>query len=241
MPSPTPDFRLDGYKAVNPHVDRAFWLHIASNEYDLTLLAKHHRDDGRHSHYVLHDRTATWGIPGEPQLIALHLQRDPAARTFRFEHATLPLPAMAQSWLIARGCPTDSIRRLPDGMGTTPADDTTRALEERLMGDGDHFALLSSYTDDTSASPQITVLLRAVDEAGPLPFRVLLEEIDLTDFTHTLREGGFATFGEATSWWENHWQGQAVPLPPAPPSAVRTAAPGLPPQPPTAPLPGRAR
>ncbi|MFD9715820.1 hypothetical protein [Streptomyces sp. NPDC059076] len=240
MPSPTPDFRLDGYKAVNPQVDEAFRLHIASNEYDLVSLADHHSDDGRHSHYVLHDKSATWGIPGEPQLIALHLQRTPAAGTFRFEHATLPLPAMAQSWLIARGCPPDGIR-LPDGTGTTPADDTTRALEERLLGDGDHFALLTSYTDDTSATPQITVLLRALDEAEPLPFRVLLQEVDLDGFTHTLREGGFTTFDEATHWWENHWQGHTVPLPPTPPSAPRTAAPGLPPQPPTAPLPRRAR
>lgn len=126
LPSHTPDFRLDGYKAVNPHADKAFWQHIAINQNDLTRLAEHHSDDGRHSHYVLHDRTVTWGIPGEPQLIALHLQRIAESRTFRFQHTTLPLPAMAQSWLIARGCPADAIR-LPDDMGTASADDTTRA------------------------------------------------------------------------------------------------------------------
>ncbi|MCX4659174.1 hypothetical protein [Streptomyces uncialis] len=238
--STEPDFRLDGYEAVNARVDEAFWQHVAINQSDLTRLAEHHSDDGRHSHYVLHDRTVTWGIPGEPQIMALHLQRDPEARTFRFQHAMLPLPVMAQSWLIARGCPADSVR-LPDGTGTKPADDATRALEQRLTGDGDHFALLTSYTLDDHPSPQITALLRAVAEEEPLPFRVLLEEADLTSFTHTLREGGFATYHEATSWWENHWRGEAVPLPPAPPSALRTSAPGLPPRAPSAPGPGRTR
>ncbi|MGW6454369.1 hypothetical protein ACWF94_00320 [Streptomyces sp. NPDC055078] len=240
MPSLTPDFRVDGYEAVKPLADEAFWQHIAMNQNDLTKLADHHSDDGRHSHYVLHDRTATWGLPGEPQLIALHLQRDPEARTFRFQHARLPLPSMAQSWLIARGCPKDAVR-LPTDLGTTPADDATRALEDRLMADGDHFALLTSYTDDGPTAPQTTVLLRAVDEKEPLPFRVLLETADTDAWTHTLVEGGFATFDEATAWWEDHWRGADVPLPALPPPARRTTAPSLPPGPSTAPLPGRAR
>ncbi|MFI1886002.1 hypothetical protein [Streptomyces jumonjinensis] len=241
MPSHSPDFRLDGYEAVNPRVQKAFWQHIDINQNDLIRLADHHSEDGRHSHYVLHDQSVTWGIPGEPQLIALHLQRDPAERTFRFEHATLPLASMAQSWLIARGCPPDAIR-LPGDMGTTAADDATRALEERLKGDGDSFALLTSYTDDHHTSHQITVLLRAVDEEEAQPFRVLLEQADLTTFTHTLREGGFDTFKEATTWWESHWRGEGPPLPAISPPARRTSAPGLPPAgPSTTPTPRRAR
>ncbi|WP_329558855.1 hypothetical protein OG711_07830 [Streptomyces uncialis] len=240
MPSHTPDFRLDGYKAVNPHADKAFWQHIAINQNDLTRLAEHHSDDGRHSHYVLHDRTVTWGIPGEPQLIALHLQRIAESRTFRFQHTTLPLPAMAQSWLIARGCPADAIR-LPDDMGTASADDTTRALEERLTRGGDDFVLLTSYTDDTSTKPTTTVLLRALDEGEPLPFRVLLEVVDTDAWTHTLREGAFSSFEEATAWWEGHWSGEAVPLPAPAHPARRTSVPGLPPRPPAVPGPGRAR
>ncbi|MGW1974183.1 hypothetical protein [Streptomyces sp. NPDC001889] len=243
MPAPSlkPDFRLAGYKAVTPSVDTAFWISIAVNDTEMKSLAAHHSDDGRQSHYVLHDGTVTRGIPGEPQHIALHIQRDPEARTYRFAHAKLPLPAMGQSWLIASGCPPDAIR-LPPGLGTTAADDATRSLQERLMGDGDHFALLTSYTRDDPALPQITVLLRALDEEGPLPFRVLLEEVDFISFTHTLREGGFATYREAISWWENHWKDEAVPLPPAPPPALRTSAPGLPPAgPSTTPMPGRTR
>ncbi|MFK4222207.1 hypothetical protein [Streptomyces sp. NPDC019890] len=241
MPQAEPDFRLDGYEAVNDRVEETFWQHIASGQDMLTVLAEHHTEGDQHSFYVLHDRAVTWGIPGEPQLAALHLQRDCAARTFRFQHEMLPLPAMAQSWLIARGCPKDAIRLLP-GMGTAAADDATRALEERLMSDGDHFALLTSYTDDTSAKPETTVLLRATGERAPLPFRVLLEEVDTDAWTHTLRECGFATFEAATEWWENRWSGQDIALPTTPPPTRRSPLPAAPARPaPGVPPRGRVR
>ncbi|MFF1297182.1 MULTISPECIES: hypothetical protein [unclassified Streptomyces] len=226
MPTYEPDFRLDGYEAVNDHVADQFWQHITGEQDMLTLLAEHHTEDGEHSFYVMHNRAVTWGIPGEPQIVTLHLKRDSAARTFRFTHKELPLPSMAQSWLIARGCPEDKIL-LPDGTGTTPANQATRALEKRLRSDGDHFALLTSYTHD--AEPiETTVLLRAIDEKAPLPFRVLLEEVDTDAWTHTLREGAFATFEAATQWWEAHWNGETIPLPAASPPARHTTAPGVP-------------
>lgn len=226
MPTHPPDFRLDGYQAVNDRVDEQFWQHIGIDEDQLTVLAVHHTNDGRHSFYLLHNGAVTWGIPGEPQLVALHLQRDIDARTFRFDHAVFALPAMAQSWLIARGCPEEEIL-LADGMGSEPADAATRALEKRLRGDGDHFALLTSYTHDTQPM-EITVLLRAIDEKAPLPFRVLLEQVDSDAWTHTLREGAFATFEAANKWWGAHWNGDAIPLPTASPAVRHATAPGVP-------------
>ncbi|MFI1890246.1 hypothetical protein [Streptomyces jumonjinensis] len=237
MPRDDVDFRLEGYKAASEQIEEAFVHHIAV--LDFTALAEHHTPDGRHSYYVLHDDTATWGIPGAPQIVALHIQREPEERAYRFQYATVPLLAMAQSWLIARGCSKRGIR-LPPGTGTASADDTTRALEERLMGDGDHFALLASYTHDTSDTPEITVLLRAVDEQEPLPFRVLLERVDTVSWTRTLREGGFRTYKEATAWWDAHWGGEAPELPTLPASTSSLAV--LPAVPvPASPPPGRAR
>ncbi|KPC62640.1 hypothetical protein [Streptomyces chattanoogensis] len=227
MPPSTPDFRLDGYEAVNDRVAECFWQHIEIDHRELTVLAEHHTPDDQHSYFVLHNGAVTWGIPGEPQLVALHLQRDVQARTFRFQHTPLPLPSMAQSWLIARGCPKESIGLRAD-MGPDAADEATTALEERLMSDCDHFALVTSYTDDNPDSMQTTVLLRAIDEKAPVPFRVLLEEVDTDTWTHTLREGTFTTFKEATDWWEAHWSGQGVLLPTAPPAARRTALPTKP-------------
>ncbi|MFH9474460.1 hypothetical protein [Streptomyces globisporus] len=228
MPSYEPDFRLDGYEAVNKTVAEQFWQHIGIEQDNMTVLAEHHSADGEHSFFVMHNRAVTWGIPGEPQIAGLHLKRDPATHTFRFTSEMLPLPSMAQSWLIARGCPEEGIL-LPDDMGTAPANDATRALEKRLRGDGDHFALLTSYTSD-SEPMEITVLLRALDEKAALPFRVLLEEVDSDAWTHTLREGGFQTFEAATQWWEAHWGGEKPPLLAAAPAARHTsaAAPGMP-------------
>lgn len=234
MPS-SPDFRLDGYDAVNDRVAEQFSWCIDIGATDLTVLAEHHTDDQRHSYYVLHDGAVTWGIPGEPQLVTLHLQRDVQARTFRFQHEQLPLVPMAQSWLIARGCPKDAIGLRPD-MGTDAADEATKALEARLASDGDHFALVTSYTSDDPDRMQITVLLAAIDDKAPLRFRVLLQEVDPEHWTHTLREGGFSTYEQATAWWQAHWSGEDVPLPTAQ-TATRHSAPSALPGLPTAHVP----
>ncbi|WP_239081145.1 hypothetical protein [Streptomyces coelicoflavus] len=239
MSSYQPDFRLDGYEAVNDHVADQFWGHIVIEQGSMTVLAEHHSDDAEHSFYVMHNGAVTWGIPGEPQLVALHLKRDPAARSYQFDHKMLPLPSMAQSWLIARGCPEEKIL-LPEGMGTAAADEATRVLEQRLRSDGDHFAYGVSYTDDASDPVQTTVMLRAMDEKAAMPYRVLLEVADTTTWTHTLREGGFQTFEAATEWWEAHWNGDEPPLPTASPATRHTTAvPGLPARP--APLRGPSR
>ncbi|MGP9017617.1 hypothetical protein ACT1U9_04300 [Streptomyces sp. BR1] len=235
MPS-SPDFRLDGFDAVNDRVAEQFWQHIDIEAADLTVLAEHHTDDQRHSYYVMHNDSVTWGIPGEPQLVALYLQRDVKARTFRFQHVELALVPMAQSWLIARGCPKDAIA-LPPDIGTDAADEVTKALEDRLTSDGDHFAIVTSYTsDDDPDRVQIAVLLAAIDESASLRFRVLLQEVDMEHWTHTLREGGFSTYEQATTWWQAHWSGDDVPLPSAQ-TATRRSAPSMMPGLPAAPAP----
>ncbi|GGZ20876.1 hypothetical protein [Streptomyces poonensis] len=160
MPSPEMDLRLHGFEAADERTDEAFWHAIGIEQDMLTVLAEHHTPDGLHSYFVLHNGAVTWGIPGEPQFVALHLRRDPPTKTFRFDHAELPLPAMAQSWLIHRGCPPGAIGLLP-GMGTAPADESTRALEQWPRSDGDNFALLHSYTDDDPGNAVTVVVLRA--------------------------------------------------------------------------------
>ncbi|MCX5583006.1 MULTISPECIES: hypothetical protein [Streptomyces] len=230
-----PDFRLDGFEPASEAVEEAFWNHLDAESESMTTLATHHSPDGRNSFYVIHNGAVTWGIPGEPQLIAAHIKRDSSAMTYAFEHAELPLPAMAQSWLIKRGCPAAGIA-LPPGMGTTAADTATVALQRRLMRDGDHFALLDSYTDDTSSQTETVVLLQALGERVQKPFRVLLEQADLDSFTHTLREGAFETLEAAVDWMED----RSTPLPAPAPSTVRTAGPSvLPSAPPR--TPGRTR
>ncbi|MFD8524118.1 hypothetical protein ACFV2D_29425 [Streptomyces capillispiralis] len=220
---PHVDFELDDLDSDEErYLD--FYRKVAVHEDMLVPLAEHH--DGPNSYYVLFDRTATWGRPGMPQVLAVHLQRDHEQGMFSFEHAQLPLSAMAQSWLIHRGCPPDAIGLHPE-LGPPPADEATRALERRLVGDGDHYAMGYSYTSDDPDDMVIVVVLRAQDEQVPSPFRVVVEEVDTETWTHTLREGGFDTAGEALQWCDDRLTGEAGPLPPIRPAATPSRPAGV--------------
>ncbi|MEV7242794.1 hypothetical protein AB0N92_16300 [Streptomyces sp. NPDC093248] len=235
---PQVDFELDDFDA-DEEMYRDFYRKVAVREDMLVPLAEHHTPDGAHSYYVLFDRTATWGHPGMPQVLAVHLQRDREQRTFAFEQAPLPLPAMAQSWLIHRGCPHDAIGLNPE-FGPQPADEATRALERRLAGDGDHYAMGYSYTCDEADDMVTVVALRAMDERAPSPFRVIVEEVDTGAWTRTLREGGFATVEDALQWCDDRIAGEADSLPPVRLAAAGSRSVGVAKSPAPRP-PGRAR
>ncbi|MEU6231409.1 hypothetical protein [Streptomyces sp. NPDC047042] len=222
---PEVDFNVDRLDADEQTL-LDFYLQIQLREDMLAPLAEHHTTSGAHSYYVLFDHTATWD-PGVPQYVAVHLHRHHEKRTFDFEHAALPLPSMAQSWLIHRGCPADGIGLNPE-LGPPPADEATRALEQRLAADGDHYALGYSYTRDDPDDAVIVVALRALDERATPEFRVVVDEVDAGAWTHTLREGGFATVEEALKWCEDRLTGMAGPLPPVRAATPATRA-GLPP------------
>ncbi|MFC5675063.1 hypothetical protein [Streptomyces incanus] len=83
------NFALDDYQAADERTEEAFWHAVESEQDKLTPLAEHHTPDGAQSFYVLHNGAVTWGVPGNPQLIALHLLRNAKERSFRFEHAAL--------------------------------------------------------------------------------------------------------------------------------------------------------
>ncbi|MFD3580904.1 hypothetical protein [Streptomyces sp. NPDC058683] len=220
---PQVDFKLDDFDA-DEEMYRDFYRKVAVREDMLVPLAEHHNE--AHSYYVLFDRTATWGHPGMPQVLAVHLQRDREKKTFAFEQAPLPLPAMAQSWLIHRGCPHDAISLDPKS-GPPPADEATRELERRLAGDGDHYALGYSYTCDDPDDMVTVVALCALDARAPSPFRVVVEEVDTDTWTHTLREGGFDTKDAALQWCDDRLTGEAGPLPPVRPAAAASRPAGV--------------
>lgn len=205
---PEVDFKLDEFDA-DEQMCRAFYRQVAVEADMLVPIAEHHTASEEHSYYVLFDRTATYGHPGDPQYVAVHLQRDRGKRSFDFEQAPLPLPAMAQSWLIHRGCPPDAIGLDPE-LGPPPADEATRALGQRLVGDGDHYAMGYSYTKDDPDDWVTVVALRSLHERAPSPYRVVVEEVDTDAWTHTLREGGFDTVQEALQWCYDRIGGTAT-------------------------------
>ncbi|MEU9189203.1 hypothetical protein AB0D14_32605 [Streptomyces sp. NPDC048484] len=235
-PLPQVNFDLDDFGADEErYLD--FYRKVGVHEDMLVPLAEHH--DGAHSYYVLFDRTATWGRPGMPQVLAVHLQREYGKQAFSFDQAPLPLPAMAQSWLVHRGCPPDAIVLDPE-LGPPPADEATRALEKRLADDGDHYAMGYSYTADDPDDMVTVVALRALNEPGPSPFRVVVEEVDTDAWTHTLREGGFDTKEAALQWCDDRLSGKAGPLRPVRPEAAAVRPAGVAKAPAPRP-PGRSR
>jgi hypothetical protein len=235
-----PDYRLDGYAPADAWIKGVFQQVFEAERHTLAVLAEHHTPDNAHSYYLLHDTAATWGPPHTSQVLALHLRRDTASSTYRFAHEWLPLAAMAQSWLIQRGCPPDAIALGPDA-GTRPADDTTRALEKRVRGDAGHFSFLDSFTRDDPYDGLTLVLLCSRDASDPARIRVLCEETDLTAGTHTLREGGFTTVADALAWCDQRLAVLEMDLPPVDRSAPSTRSVASPPAPPARTVPGRSR
>ncbi|MGE7384215.1 hypothetical protein ACQKM2_01760 [Streptomyces sp. NPDC004126] len=213
MPLHQPDYEIDGFEpADDGHQQHSRDLGISS----FKVLGEYRTPTD--SYFVLLDEGATWGIPGSPQLRAVHVSRDLSARTFEVDSKELPLYAMAQSYLTARGCPADELS--PPAGVHDPADDLTRALEARVRGDGDHFALLASYTDDMREPVETVVMLRSLDPQAVPEFRILREQFDWDSNTHTLREGGFETYAAAVDWWEA-WSDEEAPALPPPAPAVR--------------------
>ncbi|APE24475.1 MULTISPECIES: hypothetical protein [Streptomyces] len=223
-----PALRLQGYRPASAAVEREFCDRIAPCETDLNTLAQHHTPDGRQSFFVFHDTSAMYGLPGEPQLLALHLTRDTEARTFTFASARLPLYALAQSWLIQRHCPASAIKR-PEDIGTNPADTMTTGLEQRFRDHGNQFSIVMSYTAEGYPTQETVVLLEAADRTGPQPYRILLETTDLRAYTHQLREGAFDTADAALTWLDDRStplprpRATTAPQPPAKPAGPTTA------------------
>jgi hypothetical protein len=138
----TPDFRLDGLEPADAASQQA---HEHLWPEDCAVLSEHHAIDGTRSYLLIHDGSATWGVPGEPQLISVAVVRDSTAGTFRFEtgrHAAIPF---AQNWLIQRGCPPEETK-LFAGEFPEPADEATVRIEQRIRASGDRFQILATHT-----------------------------------------------------------------------------------------------
>ncbi|MCC9707114.1 glycosyl hydrolase [Streptomyces sp. MNU76] len=196
--SNTPNFRLDGLtpadeSSAEAEGDIELWDDLFS------ALAEHHTPDGKQSFFVIHDGSATWGIPGAPQLIALHVTRDLTARTFRIEQADHPTVPFAQLWLAGRGCPPDALQ-LPEDQHVEPADALTVRIEGQIRHSGARYEIKDHYTHD-SVPYETWVMVRDSDpSAADLPVRIFLEEADLDAFTYTLREGAFRDGTSASQW-----------------------------------------
>ncbi|MEY9846372.1 hypothetical protein ABH940_003459 [Streptacidiphilus sp. BW17] len=197
------DFQLHDLAPADQASERAEARYGAG---DLTVLAQHHTPNRSRSFVVAHDRSATWGVPGAPQIRAIKVTRDLDRNTFTFESARHSTAPWAQNWLIERGCPPRQIGQL-GGDFMQPADDLTAAIEQQLRMSGSRYEVLDSYTCDYD--PCETWTLARDSHAAEDPFRLFVEEGDYEAHTYTLREGAFADEASARQWLDT----RANPLP----------------------------
>lgn len=210
----TADFRLDDdfVPADNASrtTERAFF------QGDLALISEHHTGpNGSHSYLLAHDVSATWGVPGEPQLVAIKIARNLADRTFSFEASRHAQAAFAQNWLVERGCPPDRLVQSDDFL--KPADKLTSQAEQQVRESGGRYQILDSHTWDSEPCESWTLVRDS--RATEQPVRVFLEEADLGAGTYTVREGAFADVQSARAWLYE----RPDPLPEPPAAAERRA------------------
>ncbi|KND38315.1 glycosyl hydrolase [Streptomyces acidiscabies] len=189
------DFRLDDFEPADDaseDAERRIWVG------DMTVLSEHHTaPNGSHSYLVVHDGSATWGVPGAPQLIAIKIARDFNDQTYTFETAQHASLAFAQNWLVEQGCPRESVGQVgPEFM--KPADLLTVRVEQRVRDSGARYKVLDSSTSDSD--PAETWTMASDSQASALPVRVFLEDADFGTQTYTLREGAFADEHAAQDW-----------------------------------------
>ncbi|WP_328946399.1 glycosyl hydrolase [Streptomyces sp. NBC_00250] len=201
------DFDLDELAPADAASEEAverFWSG------DLTALSQHHTTpNGSHSFVVAHDRSVTWGAPGEPQVMAIAVARDLTRFTFTLEtsyHATM---SFAQNWLVERGCPPEKIAKVHGGFAK-PADDLTAWVERQIRESGGRYEVLDNHTSDSDPNESWT--LTRDSRAAEAPIRVFHEEWDQDADTYTMREGAFADVDVARSWLDD----RSSPLPEPP-------------------------
>ncbi|MEU0447539.1 glycosyl hydrolase [Streptomyces tendae] len=177
---------------------------------DLAVLSQHHAaPDGSHSFILAHDRSATWGAPGEPQLVAIAVARDLSRSTFTFETSHHATASFAQNWLAERGCPLDRIA-LRGGDYIEPADDLTVQVERQIQSSGTRYEVLDTFTSDYDPSEAWTLVRDS--HAVQTPVRLFHEEWDHDAGTYTMREGAFADVDAAQTWLDE----RSGPLPEPP-------------------------
>ncbi|MEU3390647.1 MULTISPECIES: glycosyl hydrolase [Actinomycetes] len=203
----TLDFDLDD---LSPTDDASEEAMEALRAGDLTVLSQHHTTPaGSHSFVLAHDRSVTWGIPGEPQLVAIAVARDLRQSTFTFEtshHATV---SYAQNWLAERDCPLEQLA-LRGGDFIEPADDLTVQVEHQIQKSGTRYEVLYTYTSDYDPSEAWTLVRDS--QATQAPVRLFYEKWNHDAATYTMREGAFPDIAVAQTWLDK--RSEPLPEPP---------------------------
>lgn len=201
------DFDLDDLSPTDDDSEEAMEALWAG---DLSVLSQHHTTpNGSHSFVLAQDRSITWGIPGQPQLVAIAVARDLRQSTFTFEVSHHATASLAQNWLAERGCPLERIA-LRGGDYIAPADDLTVQVEQQIQKSGSHYEVLDTWTSDSDPSEAWTLVHDS--QAALAPVRLFHEEWHHDAGTYTMREGAFPDVGVAQTWLDE--RSEPLPEPP---------------------------
>ncbi|MFF2955717.1 glycosyl hydrolase [Kitasatospora sp. NPDC057965] len=187
----------------------------------MVLAAQHRADPStrlRTSHVIAFDRSAIYGVPGEPDIVAVHLERDDSAGTIRAAMKTEALVPLAERWLIARGADPEQLAQT--AIPIRPADPLTRQIEEFLRSSGDRFTVRGSFTDESEPYDIWVIAQDTAPSPAEASVRVWHNRRQVDSDTYTVREGGFADLDAAYAWTRD----TSAPLPPVTSPSARAAA-----------------
>jgi len=168
----------------------------------------------RHEWLVLYDSSACFGLPGQDDVVAVHLVRDHATRTYTADRATFSCVARAEGWLRARGA--GDLTRECNKAG--PDDDITRGIEDRVRQGFGHHDRVHSFVDHAAMTARTVYLDRAARD----PAQAFVAHVNYmaSADTYAIREQSFATADQAIRWADEY----PLPQPRTELSSDRTAA-----------------
>ncbi|TDC72619.1 hypothetical protein [Streptomyces hainanensis] len=210
-------FRIGGLQPAEPiMLENLHMLELARDSFH--LLAEHHTPDQRHSYSIIYDASASFGHPGDMRYLAIHVSRDSHHDLFRCGYSYEPTVPFAQRWLIERGCPANHTVLRRTSSSPSPADASTRALEERLRLSGSRYRVLGSYFHEPIGPKDGTSIRVLAYDQHPdnahQPYRIFLETVDTASDTYRVHEGAFTTIEDSNTWLMSWFDNPALPLPP---------------------------
>jgi hypothetical protein len=231
-----PPGRLDsasltrGYVPADAIQERDWESEIELREADLGVVSE--CVSGSHTWVVLWHHFFEEAYPDQSHLLAVHVVRDDASRTFRYATCEIPILALAQQWLVGRGCPPGALKR--NRHYSAEADASSQSIETRLTRSPHRYALADHGTVYDPDPPGSWAIIRdKAPASSATQWQVLVESAGAEQGTYVLRERSFPTRKQAEHFVEQlptvQW-----PLAADPPRTVAVA-------PPLNPRPGRPR
>ncbi|MGA5704541.1 hypothetical protein [Peterkaempfera bronchialis] len=194
---------------------------MASFYEDSPPLRQQHSAD-RSFYLFLDEHSWSGDLPGPPQVLAVHVQRQPGRGLALVEHSFEAMVPLAQRWLLARGADRTALD-VSSGIYARPASEATLLAEERLRTLG-RYEVLDHFTYDWEPSPAWVLALDRHEHDPDLPYRVFHRDFgpyqrNAVGFlqpspdaaSYSVTEHAFRTLNDVEVWTratDRHWTDQ---------------------------------